>query len=81
MAAVTLEERYAANMHGVSFCFDRIIITGMLPDVCYADGMTSFLCARDICIFGYSLTSRAMQSLTEIMIMRPPKSPLHTGSH
>ena len=53
MATTTLEERYAANLHGVLSCFDRIIITRTLPRACYVDGMTSFLYARDIRIFDY----------------------------
>lgn len=46
MAATALTERYAANLHGVSSCYDRIIITGTLPGACYAGGMTSFLYAK-----------------------------------
>ena len=53
MAAGTLTERYAANLHGVLSCFDRLIITGTLPGACYAGGMTSFLYAHDIRIFDY----------------------------
>lgn len=29
MAAATLTDRYAANLHGVLSCFDRIIVTGI----------------------------------------------------
>ena len=36
--AQMLTERYAANLHGVLSCYDRIVITGTLPGVCYADG-------------------------------------------
>ena len=54
MTTTTLTERYAANLHGVLSCFDRIIITGTLPGACYADGMTSFLYAHDIRIFDYA---------------------------
>jgi hypothetical protein len=43
MATATLEERYAANLHGVLSCFDRMIIVGTLPGACYAEGMTSYL--------------------------------------
>ena len=43
MAAMTRTERYAANLHGVLSCYDRIIVTGTLPGACYAGGMTSFL--------------------------------------
>ena len=31
MAATALTERYAANLHGVLSCYDRIIVTGTLP--------------------------------------------------
>src|ERR1700693_1255668 len=48
-----LIERYAANLHGVLSCFDRILITGTLPGACYAAGMTSFLNAHGIRIFDY----------------------------
>ena len=30
MATATLEERYAANLHGVLSCFDRMIIVELL---------------------------------------------------
>jgi hypothetical protein len=53
MAAATLSERYAANLHGVLSCYDRIIVTGTLPGTCYAGGMTSFLYSRGIRIFDY----------------------------
>jgi len=53
MAATALAERYAANMHGVLSCYDRIIVTGTLPGACYAGGMTSFLYSRGIRIFDY----------------------------
>jgi predicted DNA-binding ribbon-helix-helix protein len=53
MATAALTERYAANLHGVLSCFDRVIITGTLPGACYAEGMTSFLYARKIKIFDY----------------------------
>src|SRR5471032_1788302 len=49
-----LIERYAANLHGVLSCFDRILITGRLPGACYAAGMTSFLNANGIRIFDYA---------------------------
>jgi len=36
-------ERYAEQIAGVVSCFDRIVITVMLPGVCYAEGMTRYL--------------------------------------
>jgi len=49
-----LVNRYAANMNGVLSCYDRILIIGTLPGVCYAGGMSSFLFSRDIRIFDYA---------------------------
>ena len=31
------------GLYGVLSCYDRIVITGTLPAICYAAGMTSFL--------------------------------------
>ena len=50
----TLTERYRDRLLGVLSCYDRIVITGTLPGVCYAGGMTSFLYAHGIRIFDYA---------------------------
>lgn len=34
-------------------CYDRVLITGTLPTVCYAAGMTGYLNAKGIRIFDY----------------------------
>jgi hypothetical protein len=52
--AQMLTERYAERLHGVLSCYDRIVITGTLPGICYAAGMTSFLYAKGIRIFDYA---------------------------
>jgi hypothetical protein len=49
-----LTERYRSRLHGVLSCYDRIVITGTLPGICYAAGMTSFLNAKAIRIFDYA---------------------------
>lgn len=49
-----LPQRYAERMHGVLSCYDRILVMGTLPGVCYAEGMTSFLHAKGIRIFDYT---------------------------
>ena len=54
MAAQMLTERYRERMTGTLSCYDRIVITGTLPGVCYAGGMTSFLYSRGIRIFDYA---------------------------
>jgi len=48
-----LVERYDERIAGVLSCYDRIVITGTLPGVCHARGMTSFLYANGIRIFDY----------------------------
>jgi hypothetical protein len=52
--AQMLTERYRERLHGVLSCYDRIVITGTLPGICYAAGMTSFLYAKGIRIFDYA---------------------------
>jgi len=54
MTAQMLTERYRERMVGTLSCYDRIVITGTLPGVCYAGGMTSFLYARGVRIFDYT---------------------------
>jgi hypothetical protein len=49
----SLTERYDDRIAGVLSCYDRIVITGTLPGVCYADGMTRYLHASGIRIFDY----------------------------
>ena len=49
-----LLERYDARIAGVLSCYDRVVITGTLPTVCYAAGMTKFLNANRIRIFDYA---------------------------
>jgi hypothetical protein len=38
-----LTERYAPQIAGVLSCFDRIVVFGTLPKICFAGGMTSYL--------------------------------------
>ncbi|MDT5320624.1 MAG: hypothetical protein QOD88_3146 [Mycobacterium sp.] len=52
MASAVLE-RYGDRISGVLSCYDRVVVTGTLPTVCYAKGMTRFLYARQIGIFDY----------------------------
>jgi len=42
-----------SGLQGVMSCYDRVVITGTLPGVCYADGMTRFLHATGVRIFNY----------------------------
>jgi len=51
--ASQLEERYDERIAGVLSCWDRIVVTGTLPTVCHAGGMTNFLYHNGIRIFDY----------------------------
>jgi hypothetical protein len=48
-----LTERYATQIAGVLSCFDRIVITGTLPGVCFAEGMATYLRLHGIRLFDY----------------------------
>jgi hypothetical protein len=49
----SLTERYDDRIAGVLSCYDRVVITGTVPVICYAEGMTGFLRANGIRIFDY----------------------------
>ena len=51
--ATLLTDRYKSDLLGVLSCYDRIVITGTLPEICFAQGMTNYLKARQIKIFDY----------------------------
>jgi len=48
-----LTERHSEEIAGVICCYDRILIQGALPGLCYAEGMTGYLYAHKIGIFDY----------------------------
>ncbi len=48
-----LTERHSEEIAGVISCYDRILIQGSLPGLCYAQGMTGYLYAHKIRIFDY----------------------------
>src|SRR3970282_1377144 len=48
-----LTERYASQIAGVLSCFDRIVIAGTLPGVCFAEGMATYLRLHHIRLFDY----------------------------
>jgi len=51
--AQSLTDRYDDRIAGVLSCYDRVVITGTVPVICYAEGMTRFLYANGIRIFDY----------------------------
>ena len=50
----SLTERYEARIAGTLSCYDRVMITGTLPTVCYAAGMAQYLHLHEIPIFDYA---------------------------
>jgi hypothetical protein len=50
---ILLTERYANQIRGQLSCYDRIVIQGTLPGLCYAQGMTTYLNINQIRIFDY----------------------------
>jgi hypothetical protein len=49
----SLTDRYDDRIAGMLSCYDRVVITGTLPGVCHADGMTRYLHANGIRVFDY----------------------------
>jgi hypothetical protein len=49
-----LSERYCDGIDGVLNCYDRIVITGSMQPLCYAQGMTHYLYQQGIRIFDYA---------------------------
>jgi len=47
-------DRHASKIQGMLSCFDRIVLTGTIPGICYAEGMTRLLKAQNIRIFDYT---------------------------
>jgi len=44
----SIVDRHAAKLVGVLSCFDRVVVQGSLPVLCYAEGMARFLSMRNI---------------------------------
>jgi len=53
MGIELLTERHANQIAGVLGSWDRMLVFGTLPKICFAGGMTSFLYERQIRVFDY----------------------------
>jgi hypothetical protein len=49
-----LTDKYSDILDGVLSCYDRVIVTGSLSPLCYAQGMTKYLYVHGIRIFDYA---------------------------
>jgi len=87
MSLQLLTERRSEQITGVLGCYDRILIQGTLPGLCYAEGMTSHLYAQRVRIFDYPRWAQplrdslrenaerlAAENGLEIEFIRRPKS-------
>lgn len=54
VATRLITEKYEPDIYGVLNCYDRVIISGNLQPLCYAQGMTKYLYNQDIRIFDYT---------------------------
>jgi hypothetical protein len=59
----SLLERYADKIDGVLGCYDRVVIQGTLPGLCYAQGMTSHLFGANIRVFDYTKFAEPLRDL------------------
>lgn len=56
-------ERHFNKIKGVTSCFDRIVLTGTIPGVCFADGMTMHLHKHNIRIFDFTKWAEPLRDL------------------
>ena len=54
----TFIERHAENIQGVLSCLDRVVLTGTIPGICYAEGMTRYLYANNVKIFDFQVWAK-----------------------
>ncbi len=46
--------RHEEQISGVISCFDRVVIMGSLPDICYPEGMAAHLSAHSVRLFDFT---------------------------
>ncbi len=54
MTTKLLSEKYSDRLDGVLHCYDRVVLTGSLMPLCFAQGMTRYLYQQNIRIFDYA---------------------------
>jgi hypothetical protein len=57
----SLTDRYDDQIIGMLSCYDRVMITGTVPVICYAAGMTQFLHTSGIRIFDYPAFAQTLR--------------------
>ena len=54
-------ERHQDNIAGVISCFDRVVITGTLPDIGHAAAMAGYLGSHGVRLFDYALWAQPLR--------------------
>jgi hypothetical protein len=54
MGLQLLAERRSNQITSVLSCYDRMLIQGTLPGLCFAEGMAGYLHAHHIRVFDYA---------------------------
>jgi hypothetical protein len=76
-----LTETYENKISGTLSCFDRIVITGTLPQICFATGMTAWLSIHRIRIFDYPKFADTLRTRIRENTMRLAKEHLIEIEH
>jgi hypothetical protein len=63
MGLQLLTERRSEQIAGVLSCYDRMLIQGTLPGLCYAEGMTAYLYAHHVRIFDYTQWAQPLREV------------------
>src|SRR5215469_5156521 len=56
-------KKYSQQIKFSLSCYDRIVITGNLPEISYAQGMTSYLNSKGIRIFDYATFAEGLREI------------------
>ena len=66
MEKALLTERYAAKIRGVLACFDRIVLTGNLPDIGHPEAMTKYLAGKGIRVFDFASWAKPLSDKSRL---------------
>lgn len=69
----SLVERYGGKILGVLSCFDRVVITGTLPDICHAQAMERHHRVREIRLFEYPRWAEPLREEIRVNAERPAR--------
>jgi hypothetical protein len=83
----SLTEHYAAQIRGTLSCFDRVVLMGTIPGICFARGMEAYLRARGIRLVDYPRFAQPLRDevhqtirqLAQEAVFRPSSFVRRTG--